>query len=198
MHEKLRLTRFGDRLEGEYVATSNLCVEEVKGLVARCEKGILAFDVPSELSAENIVDARQNAIVVHGSNPKSVMPFVSHEAVSKVMQDYVKELYEELKRGELEGLMQELTWLSSEVLNICRALYTLKTGKLTSKSAGGRWALNTLPSEWKPLIDRSLAVRYGNEKKNDKLFIATELPRFITYALNCLNMQNRKTDNSVG
>jgi len=179
MHNKLREIRFGDRLEGEYLRTSALCSEGAKGTVARCEEGVLQPDVQSELSAENILDIRQNAIVLYGPKPKTIMPCVSRKSVDNVMNNYLKELNDELKHRE----PKDLKWLSSEVLNTCRALYTLKNGKITSKSVGARWALRVLSPEWKHLIRRSLAVRQGNNKENDETFIAASLPRFIIYAL---------------
>lgn len=179
MHDKLCVTQFGDRLEGEYVATPSLCSEGAEGTVARCEGGVLLLNVPSELSAENILDIRQNAIAVYGPNPEKIVPHVSRQSVQKVMQDYLRQEIDELKRERLK----DLKWLSSEVLNICRTLYTLETGRITSKFAGARWALRVLSPEWKPIIRRSLAVRQGNNKKNDKTFIAAALPRFVAYAL---------------
>jgi len=183
VHDKLRVTKFGDRLEGEYVAMSALGVEGTEGTVARCEEGVLLLDVPSNLSAENILDIRRNAIVIYGPNPRSIVPYVSQQSLKKAVQDYLKELNNELKRSELK----DLKWLSSGVLNTCRTLYTLKNGKITSKSAGAKWALRTLSQGWKPLIERSLAVRYGNGQEGDRAFIAATLPRFVVYALNhCL------------
>ena len=179
MHDKLCVTQFGDRLEGEYVVTSALYSEGVEGTVARCESGVLLLDVPSQVSAENILDIRQNALVVYGPDPKNIMPHVSYQSVRKVMQDYLREEIDEVKHVEVK----DLKWLSSQVLNTCRTLYTLKTGRITSKSAGARWALRVLSSEWKPLISRSLAVRQGKQKENDKTFIASELPQFVAYAL---------------
>lgn len=180
IHDKLRAAKFGDRLEGEYVAMSASRAEGAEGTVARCEEGVLLLNVPSELSAENILDVRQNAIVLYGPNPKRLVPCVSEQSVKEVMEDYLRELNDELKRSELK----DLKWLSSRVLNICRTLYTLKTGKVTSKSAGAKWAFRTLSQQWTPLIKRSLAVRSGNDQENDKSFIATTLPRFATCALN--------------
>lgn len=100
--------------------------------------------------------------------------------MKKAVQDYLKGLNDELKRSELK----DLKWLSSGVLNTCRTLYTLKTGKVTSKTTAAKWALKTLSQQWKPRIKRSLAVRYGNYQEDDKAFIAATLPRFATYALN--------------
>lgn len=179
LHEKLRATRFGDKLEGEYVEISALHAEGVKGTVARCERGILKLKVRSEISAENILDLRQNSYALYGPNPKTIIPPVPCEAVNKVMQGYLKELNEELKHAKPKSL----NWLSSRVLDICRTLYTLQTGRVTSKSAGARWALRVLSPKWKPLICRSLAVRHGNGGENDKAFIAIVLPQFVSYAL---------------
>jgi len=179
MHNKLRLTKFGDRLEGEYVTVTALHSKGVDGAVARCEGGVLTLKVPSQVSAENILDIKQNAIVLYGSHPKNFLPNVSSQSVEEVMRDYLRDNIDELKRSQPKNLNK----LSSAVLNTCRTLYTLKTGRITSKSDGAIWALKVLSPEWKLLIRRSLAVRQGKIRKNDATFIAAALPRFLTYAL---------------
>jgi hypothetical protein len=158
---------------------STLDAEGVLGTVARCEGGALRLNVESKIAAENVLDIRQNAYVVYGPDPKSVIPKVQRKSIDKVMQDYLNELNEELKHVESKSL----NWLSSQVLDICRTLCTLKTERITSKSAGAKWALRVLSPEWKPLIWRALAVRHGNSKRGDRAFIASALPEFVNYAL---------------
>jgi len=188
LHKELSETRFGDKLEGEYVVVSTLHAEGVTGTVARCEGGILQLDVQSQISAENVLDVRQNAYVVYGPNPENVLPEVPRESLNKVMRDYLEELNDEMKNVESKSL----TWLSSRALDISRTLYTLKTGNITSKSAGAKWALKALSPEWKPLIRRSLAIRHGNSKENDRTLLVKALPHFAKYALSCHTIRQDK------
>lgn len=108
MHDKLRAIQFGDRLEGEYTTTSALCEKGAEGTVARCEGGVLLLDVPSKLSAENTLDIRQNAIVVYGPSPENMIPPVSWQSVEETIQDYLREIDDELQRGELKDLLKNL------------------------------------------------------------------------------------------
>lgn len=45
------------------------------------------------------------------------------------------------------------------MLTICRVLHTLAIGEVTPKPVAGRWALETLNPEWKPLIQWALDDR---------------------------------------
>jgi len=42
------------------------------------------------------------------------------------------------------------------ILTMCRALYTLEYGRIVSKPASARWAMNRLEVRWKALIERGL------------------------------------------
>jgi predicted nucleotidyltransferase len=150
MHKKLKTLWFGDRLEGEYVQVSDLCSERASGTVGRCENGDLRLDVKSQLSAENLMDLRLNAIVVCGPKPSDIVPVVSRSLVEEVLLDYLVELADELKLVK----PTDFIWINSAVLNICRTLYTFQSGRITSKSNSAKWALRTLPVVWRPLINR--------------------------------------------
>lgn len=49
------------------------------------------------------------------------------------------------------------------VLSMCRALYAIELGGLSSKEQAGKWAMNTLHPKWHPLIEAALAWREGDE-----------------------------------
>ena len=49
------------------------------------------------------------------------------------------------------------------VLTLCRMLYTLKHGKVLSKPAAAKWALENLDPKWKPLVERALIGRQNPE-----------------------------------
>lgn len=45
------------------------------------------------------------------------------------------------------------------VLAVCRCLYSLSTGEVTSKVRSGRWAVGHLVATWVPLVERAIADR---------------------------------------
>jgi len=48
-------------------------------------------------------------------------------------------------------------------LTLCRALYTLDQGKVSSKPQAAAWAQEVYP-QWKPLIEKALTWRSQHEK----------------------------------
>lgn len=48
------------------------------------------------------------------------------------------------------------------VLNLCRSLYYLKEGTISSKAGGGKWAIDNLPVRFKNLIQEALNKYSGN------------------------------------
>ena len=63
-------------------------------------------------------------------------------------------------------------WLQNEgdafvVLTLCRLLYTIDTGDVTSKPAAARWAQNALGQRWADLIERSLYAEHTGTKVSD-------------------------------
>lgn len=49
------------------------------------------------------------------------------------------------------------------VLTLCRMLYTLHTGSVTTKPRAARWALATLDERWGPLIERAWEGRDSSD-----------------------------------
>jgi hypothetical protein len=47
------------------------------------------------------------------------------------------------------------------VLSMCRTLYTVEHATQVSKSGAARWALQTLPQDWAPLVEAALSWRSG-------------------------------------
>ena len=72
------------------------------------------------------------------------------------------------------------------VLSYCRMLHTLKTGRVGSKPAGARWALNALDSRWADLIKRAWEERPNPSLKVREQADPIDFMRtldFINYAL---------------
>jgi hypothetical protein len=62
---------------------------------------------------------------------------------------------------------------SLAVLTMCRVLYTLRTGKITSKSAAAQWGQAHLDLRWVGLIERAAAWR-ADHAPDDRVLAAEE------------------------
>lgn len=61
----------------------------------------------------------------------------------------------------IAGLALLLPWgVVWTTLGVCRQLYTLETGDITSKSGAGRWAAKTYP-QWKRVLEEAVRLRGG-------------------------------------
>lgn len=65
------------------------------------------------------------------------------------------------------------------VLTMCQTLYSLKTGKITSKIEAAQWAMQRLDTNWKNLIE--LAIAWEPSKEINRL---EETQNFVRYVLN--------------
>ncbi|MGG4143053.1 DUF4111 domain-containing protein [Paenibacillus algorifonticola] len=74
-------------------------------------------------------------------------------------------------------------------LNLCRVLFFLREGAVSSKKEGGDWGMRALPSEYHPIIERSLNEYSGIDDKSE--FNREQLTEFAAYMLSEINQDNR-------
>jgi aminoglycoside adenylyltransferase-like protein len=68
------------------------------------------------------------------------------------------------------------------ILTMCRTLYSLETGRITSKTEAAQWAIQKLDDRWKSLIE--LAITWEPSQKINKL---EETRQFVKYVLSKSN-----------
>lgn len=100
---------------------------------------------------------REHGVVVYGPPPATLIDPVSERELRHAV-------CEELSNGwtaalEKPGWLQTRDYQAFAILTMCRALYTLKHGELTSKPIAAAWAHQQYP-EWQPMIERALIWRY--------------------------------------
>ena len=101
---------------------------------------------------------REHGIVLAGPQPKSLIDPVDPDDLRREVREAVVEFAEWAPAPTKAGGMSR--WKQPYlVLNLCRMLHTLETGKIASKKAGGEWALEALDTEWADLIQRALGDR---------------------------------------
>jgi predicted nucleotidyltransferase len=94
---------------------------------------------------------RERAITLDGPDPQSLIDPVASDdlrrAMRRVLRGWASELLSEPARIARRGDQ------SYTVLSLCRILYTLEYGGVTSKRAAAEWAREALGAEWLPLLE---------------------------------------------
>ena len=102
---------------------------------------------------------RHHGVAIFGPEPRTLIdPISSHQlraAVRNRLRDW----------GEWADQPDDPDWLLPHrhqayiVETMCRALYTLRRGELSSKPRAVAWALEALPDPWRAKVERSRAWR---------------------------------------
>lgn len=118
--------------------------------------------------AAHLSVVREAGVVLAGPVPADVFPEVSKD-----------DLADSLRR-DLEWTRNSRSALYA-VLSPCRVWAALATGDVHSKASGARWALERLPDDLRPLVERALASYEGagesiefDEAARERLFAYVE------------------------
>jgi hypothetical protein len=69
------------------------------------------------------------------------------------------------------------------VLNLCRLVYTFKTGRVAlSKLGAASWALKRLPSRWNPLVRSAVKTYKGIADRRDRSTLRRDARKFLGFA----------------
>lgn len=100
---------------------------------------------------------REHPVVLAGPDPRTIIDPIAPQDLRRAMVDLVDLWLSALCRDH-EALRHRGP-LTYTVLTLCRMLYTLFGGTVTSKVRAARWAQHARDGRWSPLIERSLAWR---------------------------------------
>jgi hypothetical protein len=179
MHRRLATSdlKWAPKLEGTYIPQSALrrydpdaapcpCLNEGRFYLARHE---------SDWVIQRYI-LREHGMAVAGP---AVRPMIDPIRPEEIRQGV---------RGVLHGwwtaLLDDPSWLRTgeyqaySVLTMCRALYTLQRGTITSKPVSARWALANVDQKWTPLIAWALTWQHADQSER-----LSETLDFIRYTL---------------
>lgn len=131
---------------------------------------------------------REHGVIVWGPPPQTLIDPIALDQLQTVVCD--------LLQRHWQPRLTDLEWLSPRhyqafaVLTLCRALYTLHEGTVSSKPQAAAWAKKAYP-QWQTIINRSLLWRSQHERDD-----VTETQTFLREALQqaqkmCPNHTNR-------
>ncbi len=123
---------------------------------------------------------RERGISLVGPDPKTLIDPISSDHLRAAVVGELRARMEHWAGGD-----EPPTWMDTryyqafEIETICRALYTLELGELSTKPQAVSWALKALPEPWQKLVEWSQAHRA--DKRADKKKIP-EIMRFVRWA----------------
>lgn len=98
-----------------------------------------------------------HGIVLAGPDPATLVDPVQ---AADIRQESSSNIERSAVRLVDEGSGLESAWEQQHtVLAVCRCLYSMASGEVTSKLAAGAWAMKTLDAQWSSLIERAMAER---------------------------------------
>jgi hypothetical protein len=100
---------------------------------------------------------REHGITVAGPEPRSFIAPVDPEALKAEARDVLHGWWRSQRDDPVR--LRRRGYQAYAVLSMCRILYTLETGDVTSKPAAAAWARSRLAGAWHPVIDRALVWR---------------------------------------
>ena len=166
MHHRLYETgmRWSDQLEVDYIPLAALRRHDS----AHAEYPHLTRGPGEQLqvithSADSVVHRvvlRERGTVLAGPPPTTLIDPITPDELRGAQVELMRFWWAPMAReGAAADFLRPSGHQSLAVLTMCRMLYTLRTGEITSKSASARWGLATLDPRWSGLIDRADAWR---------------------------------------
>lgn len=120
---------------------------------------------------------RKYGLSVTGPRLKQLIDSVGPDDLRQAVRDELRDWWAPMLQNP-DPRLAGRAYQAYAVLTMCRALHTLDTGTISSKSVAGRWAHGVLDEEWAGLITAALAWPNGAQPSQ-----RTETLAFIRYTV---------------
>lgn len=154
---------YATRLEGSYIPTTALRRYDLQNAshpTIGVDWGFQLGEHKSNWIIERQI-VREHGVRLYGPSPDTLIDSIPSQELKKAVC--------EMLMGFWQAQLAQPEWLRPRdyqafaVLTMCRALYTLNQGTVTSKPKAASWAIQTLAASWRPLIERALTWRHQHE-----------------------------------
>jgi predicted nucleotidyltransferase len=120
-------------------------------------------------------------VTLFGPPPRTIIAHVSKGEFIEAVIDHMR-----LWRESVIHTLDSRPFQAYAILNMCRALYTIRHGEQVSKIRAAAWAEQELP-EWSATIQNALAWRRTYREQNtDHEATRPQTLRFVTFMLNLM------------
>ncbi len=119
---------------------------------------------------------RERGVTVTGPDPKTLIDPISTAQIREAVGDELRKRVVHWADGSWphEVLLHRGAQVF-EIETVCRALYTIESGELTTKRQAVSWGLDALPEPWHALLEWSQGYR------GDKTPDATKIPEVMLF-----------------
>lgn len=179
MHEEIAASGlpYATRLEGSYIPRAALRRYDPE----QAKHPTIGVDWPFQIGEHRsswIIEryiVREHGVVVWGPAPETLIDPVLPVDIRRAVWGMLQEFWS----AQLSGpdWLRPREYQAFIVFTMCRALYTLREGRVSSKPVAAAWAREAYP-QWVPMIERAYAWRTQHE--DDDL---TESLAFLREAL---------------
>lgn len=111
---------------------------------------------------------REQGVIVEGPNPNTMIDPVSSQEIHQAVAEGILKNWWIDKVLQNPDRLKESAYQRHAILTMCRALYTLETGQITSKRASAEWARSIVENRFINLINYALAEASECDDNNYK------------------------------
>lgn len=104
-------------------------------------KGYIPGKTPDQDLTILLRKVKQNSLVLYGKTAREVLPTISDEAFRQAIKASLPQLIQEIEEDQ-----------TNVILTLCRMLYSIQTGKITSKDRAVDYAIPYLPPSFYGLV----------------------------------------------
>jgi len=122
---------------------------------------------------------REHGVALLGPSPQTLIAPISSEDVRAAVRARLRDWADWANQPDDPDWLLPRGHKAYVVETMCRALYTLGCGELSSKERAVEWAVETLPEPWRSTVERSRAWRADDTVD---LAIVPEVMQFVHWA----------------
>ena len=140
--------------------------------ISACEKDTDAFC--------HTMSGTDKDLAAHFAVTRSVGIALCGKSIPELFAHVPKEYYLDSIKQDIENAETEITETPVyTVLNLCRTLAYIRENLILSKKQGGEWALQKLPSEYRPIVASALHEYSAQEKPTYDNTLLRTFARFM-------------------
>lgn len=179
MHKQLYSSnlKYAQKIEASYIPQEDLFHFNPSGMRPYFNEGCYYL---GEYGNNYIIELhvlREKGISISGPDIKKLIKKISTQdlmlAIQKNLHEYWYSTLRDLSK------FKRSDYQVFAILTMCRTLYSLENGTITSKMEAAQWALQILGNRWKNLIEQAISWSPGQEINQ-----LDETQQFVKYTIN--------------
>lgn len=179
MHKKLYSSKehYAKKIEASYIPQNDLLNFDTNGTRPYFNEGDFYMGQYGSNYLIELSVLREKGITIIGPDIKSLIKKLSSQDLKTAIKSNLDD-YWELSLSDFSKFKRS-DYQVFAILTMCRTLYSLETGKITSKIEAAQWAMQQIDAHWNSLIE--LAIAWDLSQEINKL---EETQNFVRYVLN--------------